>query len=60
MRIPSRLTRRDGQGSPEYGLIVAGVVVLAVSVFLALGTPINDLWTDTGEYIEQNSLVDGA
>lgn len=42
-RIKGFLREEEGQGMAEYGLILAGVAVLALAAFFALGPKIGDL-----------------
>lgn len=42
-RMKGLLLEEEGQGMAEYGLILAGVAVLALAAFFALGPKISNL-----------------
>lgn len=47
-RMKGLLRDEEGQGMAEYGLILAGVAVVAMAAFLLLGGKVRDMMTKVG------------
>ena len=44
-----------GQGLPEYGLLVAGIVVMVVGALIMWDDSVNQVWTSIGLYLDRNA-----
>lgn len=51
MPVSKWLTREEGQGMVEYGLIVALVAIVVIAVLTALGPAIGDILSTVIDYL---------
>lgn len=56
MPVPENRPER-GASSIEYGLLIAGIAAVIALAALALGGPVNELFTDTCDEFEAQSTV---
>ena len=48
----ARLRDREGQTMAEYALIIGGIAIVVIAGILILGPAIRDLFTDTGNSVD--------
>jgi pilus assembly protein Flp/PilA len=49
----------EGQGMVEYGLIIALVSIVAIAALIILGGGIEDIFTNVGEKLTEESTIPG-
>ena len=53
-------TDEAGATAAEYALLIAGIAAVVVIAVLALGGPVNELFTDTCDQLDSQSTVSAS